>query len=102
LRNYNPKHLIYAKGVANVAIEGGGTNDGQGDAIFQKILLDQDLKPLPRPSPLIEVWDSRGIRIQDITIRKTPAWAIHPKNCDGVKIRGISLLNNLRAINTTS
>jgi hypothetical protein len=95
IEDYNPKHLIYAKGVSNIAIEGGGTIDGQGDSF-----LDKDLKPLPRPSPLIEIWDSRGIRIQDITIRKTPAWGIHPKNCDGVKIRGISLLNNLRAINT--
>lgn len=95
IEDYNPKHLIYARGVSNIAIEGGGTIDGQGDSF-----LDKDLKPLPRPSPLIEIWDSRGVRIEDITIRKTPAWGIHPKNCDGVKIRGISLLNNLRAINT--
>jgi polygalacturonase len=95
IEDYNPKHLIYAKGVENIAIEGGGTIDGQGDAF-----LDKDLKPLSRPSPLIEIWDSRGVRIQDISIRKTPAWGIHPKNCNGVKIRGISLLNNLRAINS--
>jgi hypothetical protein len=95
IEDYNPKHLIYAQGVENIAIEGGGAIDGQGDSF-----LDKDLKPLPRPSPLIEVWDSRNIRIQDITIRKAPAWTIHPKNCDGVKIRGISLLNNLRAINS--
>ncbi len=95
MEDYSPKHLIYAQGVSNIAIVGGGTIDGQGDSF-----LDKDLKPLLRPSPLIEIWDSRGVRIQDITIRKTPAWAIHPKNCDGVKIRGISLLNNLRAINS--
>jgi polygalacturonase len=95
IEDYNPKHLIYATNVENVAIEGDGTIDGQGDLFF-----DKDLKPLPRPSPLIEIWDSRNIRIQDITIRKAPAWTIHPKNCDGVKIRGISLLNNLRAVNS--
>ncbi len=95
IQDYNPKHLIYAKNVENVAIEGSGTIDGQGDLFF-----DKGLKPLDRPSPLIEIWDSRNIRIQDITIRKAPAWTIHPKNCDGVKIRGISLRNNLRAINS--
>jgi hypothetical protein len=95
MADYNPKHLIYAKGVENIAIEGSGTIDGQGDAF-----LDKDLKPLPRPSPLIEIWDSRNIRIQDITIRRAPAWTIHPKNCDGVRIRDIELLNNLRAINS--
>jgi Glycosyl hydrolases family 28 len=95
MADYNPKHLIYAKGVENIAIEGSGTIDGQGDSF-----LDKDLKPLPRPSPLIEIWDSHNIRIQDIAIRRAPAWALHPKNCDGVRIRGIELLNNLRAINT--
>jgi len=95
MADYSPKHLIYATGVANIAIEGGGAIDGQGDSF-----LDKDLKPLPRPSPLIEIWNSHGIRIQDISIRKAPAWTIHTKNCDDVKIRGISLVNNLRAINT--
>jgi len=95
ITDYNPRHLIYARNVEDVAIEGQGCIDGQGDAFF-----DKDMKPLARPSPLIEIWDSRNIRILDLTIRKTPGWGIHTKNCDGVKIRGISLLNNLQAINS--
>ena len=95
IEDYQPKHLIYANGVANIAIEGGGAIDGQGDSF-----LDKDLKPLPRPSPLIEIWDSQNVRISDLTIRKAPAWTIHSKNCDDVKIRGVSILNNLRGINT--
>jgi polygalacturonase len=88
-------HLIYAENVDNVALEGGGAIDGQGDTFF-----DKDLKPRPRPSPYIEFWNSRDVRIQDLTILKTPGWAIHPKNCDRVKIRGINLINNFMAINT--
>jgi hypothetical protein len=88
-------HFLYADNVDNVAIEGGGIIDGQGDSFF-----DKDLKPKPRPSPYIEIWNSRDIRIQDVTILKTPGWAIHPKNCDRVKIRGINLINNFNAINT--
>lgn len=95
IADYQPKHLIYAKGVENVAIEGVGVIDGNGDAFF-----DKNLKPLARPSPLIEIWDAKNVRIENVTIRRAPAWTIHPKNCDGVKIRGISLLNNLRAINS--
>lgn len=88
-------HFIYADNVDNIAIEGGGVIDGQGDSFF-----DKDMKPRPRPSPYIEIWNSRDIRIQDITILKTPGWAIHPKNCERVKIRGINLINNFMAINT--
>jgi polygalacturonase len=88
-------HLIYADNVDNIAIDGGGIIDGQGDTYF-----DKDLKPRARPSPYIEIWNSRDIRIQDVTILKTPGWAVHPKNCDRVKIRGISLINNFNAINT--
>jgi polygalacturonase len=95
IADYSPAHLIFAEGVENVAIEGGGTIDGNGDAFF-----DRELKPLKRPSPLIEIRDAKNVRIDGVTVRRAPAWTIHPKNCDGVKIRGISLLNNLRAINS--
>jgi polygalacturonase len=88
-------HFIYADNVDNIAIEGGGVIDGQGDTFF-----DKDMKARPRPSPYIEIWNSRDIRIQDVTILKTPGWAIHPKNCDRIKIRGINLINNFMAINT--
>ncbi len=95
MADYPVKHLLYAQGVEHFTIDGGGVIDGQGDAFF-----DKEMKPLPRPSPLIEIWDSHDIRIEGVTVRNAPAWTIHPKNCDDVKIRGISLLNNLRAINS--
>ena len=96
MKDYPIKHLLYANGVANLAIEGGGTIDGQGDAFF-----DRDMKPAAqRPSPMIEIWNSRRIRIEGVTIRNAAAWTLHPKNCDDVKIRGVSILNNLRAVNS--
>ena len=95
ISDYPTKHLLQAGHAQNITIEGPGEIDGQGD-----LFLDNDLKPLPRPSPLIEFTDSQNINIHDLTIRKSPAWTIHTKNCDGVKIRGISLLNNTRAVNT--
>jgi len=95
MADYPVKHLLYGQNLEDCAIEGGGAIDGQGDAFF-----DAKMEPLPRPSPLIEIWDSRHLRIEGITIRNAPAWTVHPKNCDDVKIRGISLLNNLRAVNS--
>ncbi len=96
MADYRIKHLLYAQGAENIAIVGQGTIDGQGDAFF-----DEKMHPAEnRPSPLVELWDSHGIRIEGITIRNAPAWTLHPKNCDDVKIRGVSLLNNLRAVNS--
>lgn len=89
------RHLIYAYDAENIGIEGAGTIDGQSAAFF-----DAAMKPRPRPSPLIEFQSSRRIRVENVTIRNAPAWTLRPKNCDDVKIRGISLLNSLRAINS--
>lgn len=91
----NGRHLLYAYGAENIAIEGGGVIDGHGSAFF-----DRDQKPLPRPGPMLEFQSCRRLRIENITIRNAPAWTLRPKNCDDVKIRGISLLNSLRAINS--
>lgn len=94
--DYPMKHLLYADGAQNIAIEGGGAIDGQGDAFF-----DAKMNPAEyRPSPLIELWNVRGLRMEGVTIRNAPAWTVHPKNCEDVKIRGISILNNLRAVNS--
>ncbi len=95
MSDYPVKHLIVARGTEKIAIEGRGTIDGQGDSF-----LDKEMKPLPRPSPLIEIWDSRDVVLEGFTILRSPAWTIHPKNCERVKIRGVTILNNLRAINS--
>ena len=94
--DFTEPHLLVARGARNFALEGGGEIDGQGDAYF-----DAAMKPLPgRPSPLIELVGCRGVRVEGLTIRNAPAWTLRPKNCDDVKIRGVSLLNNVRAVNT--
>jgi len=95
IADYPLKHLLYAQGANHIAIEGTGTIDGQGDAFF-----DQAMNPLPRPSPLLEFEDCRGVLLQNFTIFHSPGWTVHPKNCEDVKIIGISLLNNIQAVNT--
>ncbi len=95
LADYREKHLVVARGADDVIIEGAGTIDGQGDAFF-----DAAMNPLPRPSPLIDLENCRGVRLENIRIFHAPGWTLHPRNCDDVKILGISLINNLRAVNT--
>ncbi len=94
--DYQPKpHLLFAEDVENVAITGGGAIDGQGDAFF-----DRDMKPLDRIDQLIEFDHSRGIRLEGVTVRNSGNWTFRARNCDDVKVRGVSLLNNVRAVNT--
>jgi len=94
--DYPLKHLIYAKDAEHIGIEGGGVIDGRSPLFF-----DADMKPLEmRPSPLVELVGCKDVRIEGVTIRNAPAWTLRPKNCDGMKILGISILNDLRAINS--
>ncbi|AWI09711.1 glycoside hydrolase family 28 protein [Ereboglobus luteus] len=96
MKDYPNKHFLIGRDIKNIAIEGRGTIDGNGRAFY-----DENLKPIPRrPSPFIELWGCKNIRIENITIRNAPGWTIHPKNCDDVQIRGISLLNDITLVNT--
>lgn len=96
IKDYARPHLIYARGAENIAIEGGGTINGNGDAFW-----DGDFKPRSkRPSPAIELVESKDIRIENVRIRNTAGWGIHPLVCDRVLIRGISIVNDYRGPNT--
>jgi hypothetical protein len=96
MEDYARPHLIYARGAENVAIDGGGLINGSGDAFW-----DANFRPKGRrPSPCIELVESRDIRIENIRIRNTPGWGIHPLVCDRVVIRGISIINDYRGPNT--
>jgi hypothetical protein len=95
LADYAPKHLLFARNAENIAIEGGGTIDGQGDAFF-----DQDMRPLARLDQLIEIEHARGVRLEGVTVRRAGNWTFRVRNCEDVKVRGVSMLNNLRAVNT--
>ena len=101
MEDYNPPHLVSMSGAENVAIDGGGLIHGSGDA-FRR---DRDDHPYllgvrPRPSPLLEIADSRDVRVQDIRIRDTPGWGIHVLRSVGVAIRSVSLVSPLRGPNT--
>jgi hypothetical protein len=34
--------------------------------------------------------------LEDVTLRNSPAWTVHPVDCDRLTIRGISIVNGLR------
>lgn len=96
MEDYSRPHLIYSRGAKNIAIDGGGAINGNGDAFW-----DADFRPrAQRPSTLIELVESQDIRIENVHIRNAPAWGIHPLLCDRVLIRGISIVSDYRGPNT--
>lgn len=96
IEDYTRPHLIYARNVENIAIEGGGYIDGNGRSFW-----DANFKALAkRPSPQIEVVESKDVRIENVHIRNTPGWGIHPLLCDRVLVRGVTIINDSRGPNT--
>jgi len=94
--DYNPLHLIYAKNAVNITIEGDGMINGNGDAYWESNFKAKQ----QRPSPLIELIGCRNVHITDVRIRNQPGWGIRPWECDGVYIRGISMITDMRGPNT--
>lgn len=95
-----PYHLIHADGARNIAIDGGGTIDGNGEAYWDKDPVRFFVSRRPRPTPLIEFVASEHIRIENITIRDAAGWTIHPLESSDIRIAGVTIRNEGRGPNT--
>lgn len=94
--DYPGRALIWARNADNIAIAGKGTIDGQDEAYFEPNFG----KPKADRPTMVLLNKCTRVRIEGVTLRYAPAWTIHPKDCDGVWIRGIKLLNHVQAFNT--
>ena len=57
--------------------------------------------PLGRStSPAIELVECKDVRIEDIKVRNTAGWGIHPLLCERVFVRGISMITSYNGPNT--
>jgi polygalacturonase len=95
-----PYHLIHASGARHIAIDGGGTIDGNGSAYWdpdrQKVFVSRR----PRPSPLIEFVGSSDIRIENVSIRNAAGWTVHPLESSDIRMNGLTIVNDPRGPNT--
>ena len=98
--DFKPLHLIYAQDAENITLEGQGTINGNGEAYWDTNTKGFFRATERRPSPLVELVNCRRVQIRDLAFRNAPGWTIHPFGCDGVWIRGISIVNNTRGPNT--
>lgn len=109
----NAKHLLFARDAANVTVCGAGYIDGQGKSFWVpsgrvppkpedawRDVATYDWKALDRPSPMLEFFRCRNLRIEDVTIANAPGWTLRPIECDTVLIRGINIRNPVIGPNT--
>jgi polygalacturonase len=109
----NQKHLIFARDAENVGLAGPGCIDGQGPAFWVpsgravpppedswRDVATYDWKPLDRASPLLEFYNCRNLRIEDVRIINASGWTLRPIQCDNVVIRGIHIKNPVIGPNT--
>ena len=109
---YGHSPMIYAYHATNIALTGKGTIDAQGGLEFaawsQREAADRDrlremgdkLVPvrervfgegtLLRPS-CIQPFGCSRVLIEDITVKDSPFWTIHPVYCDNVIVRGVTI-----------
>lgn len=110
LFNYSP--LIYAYHVQNIALTGKGMINGNGSKKFaawsetqnpdKEILRRMGRENIPvyrrvfgdgfrlRPG-FIEPFGCTNVRIENITIKDSPFWVIHPIFCSNVIVRGVKI-----------
>ncbi len=119
---------IFADGETNVTVCGKGTIDGNGktwwNLLAEKRKQGKPVSPIElelaalnpnymnepgggggrniqflRPA-LVQFYKCRNVRIQDVTLRNSPFWTIHPVFTDTLLIRGVNIINPHDAPNT--
>jgi hypothetical protein len=99
-------HLIFARDAENVRLAGMGKIYGPGEAFWiplkdKKHTAFDSWKVIhPRPSPLLEFYNCRNLRLEDIRIENSSGWTLRPIHCDNVFIQGISIKNPVYGPNT--
>jgi polygalacturonase len=85
---YTRRSLIYAEGLTDIGICGGGTIDGNGNnPAFRK----DDY--LSRPY-VIRCISCKEVRISGITLRNSPMWMQHYLDCENMTVSGIKVYNH--------
>jgi polygalacturonase len=89
--------LLFAERADNIAIEGKGTVDGQGDPWWKAQRARTSTHPRPR---LIGMHHCRGVRISGVSLLNSPSWTVHPYGCSGVTVSGVRIINPAHSPNT--
>ncbi|KAG5231604.1 polygalacturonase [Salix suchowensis] len=92
------KSLIFGRNLTDVVITGdNGTIDGQG-SIWWSWFRNETLN-YTRPH-LVELMNTTGVAISNLTFLNSPFWTIHPVYCSQVIVQNVTILAPLDSPNT--
>jgi polygalacturonase len=96
--DYTAPILVGAAHAEDIAITGTGVIDGRARDFMAEETPDI-FKPKPWRPRLMLIEDCRRVQLRDFTIRDGAMWTVHLAGCDGVLVRGLTILNNLKIPN---
>ena len=88
----NDRCFILAENATNVAIVGKGAINGRGAVFKETKKLRGESQPQSLPL-LMRFSRCRNVRLEGFRYTNPGSWACHLRNCDGVKVKGISCFN---------
>ncbi len=109
--------LLFAKDTDDIHLSGTGLIDGNFKVFFAPKAPDGYPVPQPFLGPydpltppsnrnppdgrprMILLVNCRRVLLEHFTIQNSPTWTIHPIGCEGLRIAGISILNDLEVPN---
>jgi polygalacturonase len=94
--------LISARGASNIAIEGRGTIDGNGESWWEEVRAVKDKGVLGNhPRPKLIIFDHcKNVRVEGVTFQNSPMWQLVPYYTDGMVIRNVKILAPQHSPNT--
>ena len=88
---------VFAEDAEDVIITGYGVLDGQGDYWWKMVRG----KTLDHPRPYLVCFSHcRHVVLENVTLRNSPCWTVHPLRCSGVTARGLNIVNPWDSPNT--
>jgi polygalacturonase len=95
--------LVSATNASNVAIEGEGTIDGNGESWWKEArgIRDHGVLGTGHPRPKLIIFDHcKNIRVEGVTIQNSPMWQLVPYYTDSMVIRNVRILAPQHSPNT--
>jgi polygalacturonase len=90
--------FVYSNGADDIAINGSGTIDGQGDWWWAN-QRNRSAVPSGRPN-LLQFVNAVGVEVSGVTLRDSPFWCLHPVQSRDVHVHHMKIRSRMYAPNS--